>query len=105
MFYVVFRQIVGFWKSKVALDKRNALSEGRSGSPPHITPKHWGAGGKGIGERIKHDFFIIYYFFIIYCVCFGRCSAVMGLQSFVYRVFFWCCFISMRFTTVQYDNV
>lgn len=34
---------MGFWKSKVLLDKRSALSQGRSGSPPRITPQQWGS--------------------------------------------------------------
>ncbi|CAN0350175.1 unnamed protein product, partial [Ectocarpus fasciculatus] len=39
--------IVSFWRSKVALDKKTALTHGRSGSPPQITPGSWGAGGRG----------------------------------------------------------
>ncbi|CAM9617583.1 unnamed protein product [Scytosiphon promiscuus] len=41
-------ELVAFWKSKVALDNKSALSHGRSGSPPRITAGTWKAGG---GER------------------------------------------------------
>lgn len=44
-------QIVGFWRSKVALDKKTALSQGRSGSPPRITPGSLGAAGGAGGGR------------------------------------------------------
>ncbi|CAN0201737.1 unnamed protein product, partial [Ectocarpus sp. 4 AP-2014] len=40
-------EVVSFWKSKVALDKKTALNHGRSGSPPRITPGSWGASGRG----------------------------------------------------------
>ncbi|CAN0482437.1 unnamed protein product, partial [Laminaria digitata] len=43
-------ELVSFWKSKVALDKRTALFQGRSGSPPRLTPQQWGGGrGRGAG--------------------------------------------------------
>ncbi|CAM9345992.1 unnamed protein product [Ectocarpus sp. 13 AM-2016] len=40
-------EVVSFWRSKVALDKKTALNHGRSGSPPRITPGSWGASGRG----------------------------------------------------------
>ncbi|CAN0522103.1 unnamed protein product, partial [Ectocarpus sp. 12 AP-2014] len=40
-------EVVPFWRSKVALDKKTALNHGRSGSPPRITPGSWGASGRG----------------------------------------------------------
>eukprot|EP00903_Cladosiphon_okamuranus_P020087 g18450.t1 len=45
-------ELVTFWRSKVALDKKTALSHGRSGSPPRIAPGSLGGrgGGGGGGE-------------------------------------------------------
>lgn len=61
---------MGFWKSKILLDKRGTLSQGRSGSPPRITPQQWGSTAARTAEAAAGGevYFLCFSFFSLFSV-------------------------------------